>query len=237
MTSVFIFILGLIFGSFLSVVFSRLETAKKSAKKRKFESVVSGRSRCDDCRQQIAWYDNIPILSYLLLRAKCRHCDKPISAYHPVLELSSGLWLVTCYLGFGLTAPFFVAGAFGLVLLLIFSYDLRYSLIPNVVVIPAIVTALALLGAQAVLFYTGSPINLMLFSSNPLDYLIGGAVGGGFFLLLSLLSRGRWIGGGDLKLGLLLGLLLGWPYVAVALIVAYLIGTGYALTPLGRPRS
>lgn len=267
--TVIIFVFGLILGSFLSVIFSRLEideetssssaarssrasrsntnkTASKalgraitkespSSRTRSNtndDSILTGRSRCDECRRPIAWYDNIPLVSYLLLRAQCRHCAKPISHYHPLLELCSGLYLATTYLAFGLTPVFAIAGAFGLLLLLIFSYDLKYSLIPNVFVVPGIVAATLLIGVQYLLLHSHSGLSLALWGSHPVPYLLGGLVGGGFFLLLSLLSGGKWIGGGDIKLGLLLGLLLGWPYIIVALILAYLIGTAYAVTLL-----
>ncbi len=271
MITVITFIFGLVFGSFLSVVFSRLEidektgrigarkprgksgnrgnsaqTAKlaKSGSRAKrtsaprtgtvatLKQILGGRSRCDHCANPVRWYDNIPVISFILLKTRCRHCSKPISHYHPVLELSSGLYLVAAYLFYGLSTQFVVAGAFGLVLLLLFAYDLRHQLIPNVVVLPAIVAALAVIAAQFILHQTGQSLQLTLGPVEPLNYLIGGAVGGGFFLLMSLLSRGAWVGGGDIKLGLLLGLLLGWPYVLVALVLAYFIGTAYAVTLL-----
>lgn len=259
MTTVFIFIFGLIFGSFLSVVFSRLEIDEKTgrigaraphkAQKTKSKAVkrgrgrksttsavlkqiLGGRSRCDHCGKPVHWHDNLPVVSFVLLRGRCRHCGQPISHYHPVLELSAALYLVAAYLFYGLTAQFVVAIIFGLALLLIFAYDLRHQLIPNVIVVPAIVGALLVVGIQFILAQTGSLTQLTLWSPDPIPYLIGGAVGGGFFLLMSVLSRGAWIGGGDVKLGLLMGLLLGWPYVLVALALAYFIGTAYALSLL-----
>lgn len=243
MTVAFIFIFGLIFGSFLSVVFSRLEIDEtgsgkgKNAKRKPrnagrlsgLSKVVGGRSRCDHCGKSIAWFDNIPLFSFLLLQGKCRHCGKSISHYHPALELSSALYLVAAYLYFGLSLQFAVAGLFGLILLVIFSYDLRHHLIPNVIVLPAILAALVLLAVQFFLYQSNSATSVVLGSSNPAVYLLGGAIIGGFFLLISLISKGAWIGGGDIKLGLLIGLLLGWPIAVVALILAYFIGTVYAL--------
>ncbi len=199
------------------------------AAREKLRDAAFGRSRCDHCHTAIAWYDNVPLISYVLLRGRCRHCGKSISHYHPFLELSLALYLVVAYLGYDLEFQFFVAAIFGLFLILIFAYDLKHQLIPNAFVVPAILLALLLIVAQYVLGFQHSPVNLLLWSSNPTSYVIGGLAGGLFFLALSLISGGRWIGGGDIKLGFLLGLLLGWPYILVALIGAYLIGTLYAV--------
>jgi leader peptidase (prepilin peptidase)/N-methyltransferase len=231
------FIFGLIFGSFLSVVVSRLEEAgiglptppRRAKRTRRQDNPITGRSRCDHCRKVIPWYDNIPLVSYALLRGKCRHCGRPISHYHPLLELSAGLYLAGAYLLYGLDPQLAVAGVFGLLMLALFVYDSKHQILPNVLTLPAIGLALAVVIAQAILNHTDSTVQLTLLSGSPLNYLIGGAVGGGFFLLMSLVSRGRWVGGGDIKLGLLIGLLTGWPYVVVALILAYLIGSVYAI--------
>lgn len=235
------FIFGLALGSFLSVVLTRLElygagmeTSRKRPKQVKqiAKDITVGRSRCDHCGKQIAWYDNIPLLSYLILRGKCRHCGKPISGYHPVLELSSGLLVLAAYLFYGVDWQFLVASVFGLFMLLIFAYDLRHQIIPNVVVVPAIVLALVVLLYQFVLFSDNSTIQLTLWSADPESYLLGGGIVGLFFLLLSAVSGGKWLGGGDIKLGALIGLVLGWPYAVVAIILAYFIGTFYAVVLL-----
>lgn len=241
--TVLIFLIGLVLGSFLSMVFHRLEvdeagitraTKKSSRKKtsqRRRESLrdaVFGRSRCDHCRKTVAWYDNIPLASFLALRGRCRHCRKPISHYHPVLELSSGLYLLAAYQFFGLSLQLAVAAFFGLVMLLIFAYDLRHEIIPDVIVVPAIAFALVALVYQSASFIQGGDTQLLFWAADPASYLVGGLVVGGFFLALSVLSRGSWIGGGDIKLGVLIGLLLGWPYALIALFLAYMIGTAVA---------
>lgn len=240
MITVLFFILGSIFGSFLSTVFHRLEIddsgtkkrrRKKGAKKKK-EGLVSGRSRCDHCGKTVPWYHNVPLVSFLVLRGKCHRCGKPISEYHPVLELTCGLVLAVSYVAFGLSWQLLTAGFFGLVMVFLLSYDLRHQIIPNVVVIPAIGFALVMVLAQALLWNQGIPTQVGLGSPDPDTYLLGGAVAGLFFLGLSVLSKGRWIGGGDLKLGTLIGLVVGWPGVLVALIMAYVIGMLYAFVLL-----
>lgn len=239
MTAFIIFITGLIFGSFLSVLFSRLEVGdrpqKKPTRKKKqstLKDVLVGRSRCDHCHTQLPWYDNIPILSFLLLRGKCRKCGTQISHYHPVLEVSSGLLFVAAYLFYGLDSQFFIACFFGLVMLLLFAFDSKHQIIPNLIVVPALLAALVLITAQFFVYQDHPTLQLTLVEANPFKNLLGGAAAGGFFLLLYAISGGRWLGGGDLKLGVLIGLLLGWPHVLVALILAYLIGTAYAIALL-----
>ena len=229
------FIIGLILGSFLSVVFMRLEineaagASRRKRSKKVAKEIMFGRSRCDHCKRQIAWYDNIPLVSYLLLRGQCRHCGQPIDQYHPVLELCSGLLVATAYLYYGATWQMVVAGLFGLFMLLIFSYDLRHQIIPNVVVVPAIVLALVVLLYQFLLFSGHAGWQLTLWSSDPESSLLAGGAVGLFFLALSVVSRGTWIGGGDIKLAVLIGLLVGWPYALVAVMLAYLTGTLYAV--------
>lgn len=249
MFAIIAFIAGLILGSFLSVVFTRLEIdpaltpdvprRKRARKPNKqvAKELLFGRSRCDHCHKQIAWYDNIPLVSYLLLHGKCRYCGKAINEYHPVLELSSGLVLVASYLYYGLSWQGVVASLFGLVMLLIFAYDLRHQIIPNVIVVPATVLALIVLLYQFVLFDNHSSLQLTLWSADPESYLLAGGALGLFFLVLSAASRGTWVGGGDIKLAALIGLVLGWPYALVAVILAYILGCLYAVVLLATKRA
>jgi len=200
MSGLIIFILGSAVGSFLNVVLYRLHEGKFFWK---------GRSFCPKCGKQIAWYDNIPILSFLMLRGKCRHCRKSISWQYPLIELTTAgvfLWL---FLIFGLTLDFFVFTVLSCFLIVIFVYDLLHYLILDEVVIPAAIFALF------ANLYTGHGFwNLIL----------AVFLGGGFFLAQFLISKGRWIGGGDVRLGALMGLTLGFPMVLIALFVAYFAG-------------
>jgi len=244
MTVFIIIFFGLALGSFLSVIFSRLELAElprpkqrtTRATKAKSHStahdIFFGRSRCDHCHKHIAWYDNIPLISHLVLRGRCRHCGKQISVYHPVLELSAAMVVLASDLFYGLHVQFFITAVFGLILLLLFAFDARYGILPNKVVIPGIILALVVIATQFALSLSPNPMLLLPWEVEPGLHLLGGVAAGGFFLLLSLLSRGAWIGGGDIKLGMLIGLLLGLPYVLVALVLAYLIGTAYAVALL-----
>jgi len=181
------------------------------------------RSRCPKCKKQIAWYDNIPVISFLLLRGKCRHCKEKISIQYPIVELVTGILFVLAFYmnyksgvmpalrsfsegGGYMLRDFFIIS----VMIVIFIYDLRWYLILDRVTLPA----------AGILFFT----NIFL-GINWQNLLISGIIGAGFFLIQFIISRGKWIGGGDIRLGLLMGFALGWPGILVALFIAYILGS------------
>jgi len=171
--------------------------------------VVHPGSACPRCGNPIAWFDNIPLVSYVLLRARCRQCSEPISLRYPLVELLTGLlFVLTAWeLGAGLHL---VAGLTLItVLIAITAIDLDCQLIPDVISLPGIVLGF-LLSAMA-----GEP--------GWLDSLIGILVGGGLFFVIIVASRGG-MGGGDMKLGAMLGAFLGWKLVLVAALLAVLSG-------------
>ena len=238
MTITFIFIFGLTIGSFLNCLIWRLH---------KKEGMLN-RSYCPKCRKQIDWYDNIPVLSFIFLRGKCRHCGKKISWQYPVVEIITGILFLLAFfenfefrilnfesiLNFDFLIfdiPLLLNSYFLIltlkywflisVMIVIFIYDLRWYLILDKVVLPACLIVFAL--------------NCFLGISWQ-NMLISGIIGSSFFLIQFLISRGRWIGGGDIRLGLLMGLALGWPNVLTAIFLAYLIGSvvGVGLILSGR---
>ena len=170
-----LFIFGLLVGSFLNVILFRFETG---------ETVVSGRSRCNACRQTIAWYDNIPLLSFMLLRGMCRHCRAPISWQYPAVELSTGALFALA------GARLFVPGspevmielllALGLIAILtvVFVYDLVHMEIPMSALWAGI--AWSVFGLF-LLWYVALPSE-MFFDSRLWSGLIGGALAFGFFM-------------------------------------------------------
>jgi len=225
-----ILLFGLAIGSFLNCLIWRLHTR---------ESLID-RSHCPKCGHKIAWYDNIPLLSFLLLRGRCRNCHEPISIQYPLVELVTGLLFVlafyqnfgvselscvTCYVlpVMRLLRDWFVIA----VMIVIFIYDLRWYLILDVVSLPAAGIILA-----SNLYLGNTTYNICrlenLWSCNALSWsgmLISAIIGGSFFLAQFIVSRGRWIGGGDIRLGLLMGFILGWPFILVALMIAYFLGS------------
>lgn len=193
-------VLGASLGSFCNVVIYRLKAG---------DSPARGRSYCPKCRHELAAIDLVPIVSWLALRGRCRYCHQPISKQYPAVELAmAGLaWLMVWR--FGLSPEALVGIVLSAFFLIIFVYDLKHQLILDRVSLPA--AAIALGGSLLI----GRPV---------LSVLLGGLVGSGFFLAQYVLSRGRWIGGGDIRLGLVLGFALGWPLVLVCLVVSYLGG-------------
>ena len=205
--SLVIFLFGLIIGSFINCLIYRLKNKKS----------LGGRSFCPKCKKQINWYDNIPLLSYFLLRAKCRWCREKISFQYPLVELITAILFLVVFLAtynLQLTTYNLLLilrnWTFTAFLIIIFLYDLKYYLIPDKISLPAMVVALI--------------FNIFLYNIF-INYLLAALIAAGFFFLQFIVSRGQWIGGGDIRLGLLIGLMLGWPNVLAALIIAYILGS------------
>ncbi|MFN2469358.1 MAG: A24 family peptidase [Gaiellaceae bacterium] len=198
---------GLALGSFLNVVAARLPLRR---------SVVTPRSACPGCETAIAWYDNLPVLSYLLLRGRCRSCRSPIGIVYPLVELVTALLLAACVLAFGLTPRAAVAGLFCAMLVVISAIDLKHRIVPNRIVLPA---AAVVLAAQTAI------------SPSP-EWAIGG-FGAALFLLVAALVYPRGMGMGDVKLALLLGAMLGRT-VPVALMLGMLAALVPAVVLLAR---
>ena len=205
---IFVFLLGLAIGSFLNCVIYRFTPHHK------FGGGLRGRSFCPHCKHKLSWEDLIPILSFVFLRGHCRYCRQKISPQYPLMELATGLLftMTFCYFGFGLELLLWL---FILTCLIaIFVYDLKYYIIPDSVVFSAMAAAFFL---RIVDFE-----NLDFFSMS--NFGFGVLVAPVFFLVIILVSRGRWMGLGDVKLALLMVLTLGWPNILVAMFLAFLIG-------------
>lgn len=207
-TAIFVFILGLIIGSFLNVVIVRLKAKKQ---------FLTGHSQCPQCGHQLAWLDLIPILSFLFLRGKCHYCKAKISWQYPLMEIATGLIFFIGYWHYltvsdslnQLIISYLIYLVFSCFLLIIFVYDLKYYLILDKVSLSALIAAVALN------YLLGRPM---------LNLLLAALLIGGFFLLQFIFSKGKWIGGGDIRLGLVMGAMLGWPMALTALVLAYVIG-------------
>lgn len=203
-------LLGLSIGSFVNAWVWRL---------RHNQSVVSGRSKCPHCNHKLAVKDLIPLISFVALKGKCRYCKKPISWQYPIVELGTGLLFALIAWHF---QPLNQANVISIVLWCIvtvflvaaFVYDLKYMQLPDRFMLPAICIALILLLINA--------LNNGL--SQVLTQIIATAVFAGFYLLLWLLSKGRFLGGGDVRLAVAMGLLLAVPQLLIAVFVAYLAG-------------
>jgi leader peptidase (prepilin peptidase) / N-methyltransferase len=199
-----LFPLGLIVGSFLNVCVYRLPLG---------QSVVLPGSRCTTCDRGLAWFENVPVLSWLVLGGRCRTCRTPISWMYPAIELVTGALFVATYWTYGLTPLFAVRLGFICALVVLFSIDLIHQILPNVITLPGIV-----IGLSASVFlppgWRGS--------------LVGLLVGGVFPFLVAegyLRVRGReGMGMGDFKMFAMVGAFLGWPLVWITLILSSVLG-------------
>src|SRR6478672_2432551 len=178
-----VFVPGLAFGSFLGVVAARMPLHR---------SIVRPGSACMSCETPIPWYDNVPVLSYVLLRGRCRRCGIRIPPRDLAIELATALLLVGCVLAFGLTVKTAAAAVACAALVVVTATDLERRIVPNRVVLPA---AAAVLVLQTI--------------SHPSPEWALGAVGAAGFLLLAALAYPGGMGMGDVKLALLIGALLG----------------------------
>ncbi len=230
------FLGGLCFGSFVSALVWRLHeqsTRKKlSAKQKQQLSIVHGRSMCPHCRHELAWYDLLPLVSWLSLGGKCRYCHKPIED-SPWVEVLMAFLFVGSYLAwpYGFDWQGMVLFVFWLTFLVGFValtvYDLRWMLLPNRIVYVLIGLA-GLQVAFKLLAYPGMVSTLLEAAMGCL------AIAGTFYALFQL-SKGTWIGGGDVKLGIIIGLVVGGPLAAVlVLFLASTLGTLYALPQMIR---
>lgn len=232
MIIVVLILLGLCFGSFVNALVWRLHEQAKPKKKRAASdaelSISKGRSMCPHCKHTLSALDLLPVVSWLALGGKCRYCRKPIGWQYPLVESLTALLFVLSYLvwPWGWSAAGYVmlgAWLVGLVLFMaLIVYDIRWMLLPNKLVFP--LTGAAIVSCAAFIAADPHPLHAVIMAA------ISVAVAGGLFYVLFQVSGGRWIGGGDVKLGWALGLFVVRPGLAMLVLFgSCLIGTIYAL--------
>ena len=229
MYGLIIFIFGLLVGSFLDSVVCRLE---------KGEGIAMGRSYCPKCEHRLGVFDLVPVLSFIALKGRCRYCNRKISAQYPAVEIATGLLFLLIFnfqfvasqsgeaIFNSQTIPEFIfLLVISCLLLIIFLYDFKHYIIPDRIVYSAI--------ALAVIFriyeYSGQAREIA-----PVILPALGAAG--FFSIIHFGSQGKWMGFGDVKLAFLMGLLLGWPGILIALFLSFFFGAviGTALIVFGK---
>ena len=231
--SILIFVLGLAIGSFLNVCIYRLPQRVSIHSPR--------RSFCPECRTPIRFYDNIPVLSYLFLRGRCRHCNTEISKVYPLVELMTGILFLFSLYRFGATVALFHSCLFISLLIPIAWIDARWYIIPNAIILVGLIA--------------GTVITLLIGlthhdSGYLIDHLIGAVAGGASMALIAgvgtFLFRKQValnpdgigaMGGGDIKLMILIGLFLGgWPHLLIVIMASAFTGSivGLALILLGK---
>ena len=201
----FAFVFGLVLGSFLNVVIARLPERR---------SLWAPRSACPGCGATIAWFDNVPLLSFALLRGRCRACAMPIPWRYPLVEAATAVLVTLAWLQFGPTLEFLVAIALLAALVAITAIDLRHQIIPDAITLPGILA--------------GVTANVATRHLSWADVGLGIVLGGGVFFAIIVASRGG-MGAGDMKLGAMLGAFLGWKITLFALLVGVLVGGALAV--------
>lgn len=222
-TAIIMGILGSAVGSFLSVVVHRIKKKKKG--------IIFGKSMCPHCKKPLKWKHLVPVISFMFLRGKCAFCGKKISKHYFALELLTALIFVVTFLNwnfivstpssidpsilsYSINWKIFEISLFYIIemtlLMGIFFYDLLYQEIPDVLSVPAIVLAIV-----AAIGFGGPALASIGIGIAIILIFFGGQI---------LISKGEWLGGGDLRLGVLMAVMLGWKYLLLALIISYVFG-------------
>ena len=213
---IFIFILGLIMGSFANVCIYRMPRNL---------SIVKPNSHCTNCNSFIKWYDNIPVISYIFLKGKCRNCGSKISFIYPMIELSCGLLFLLMYFLFGFSYMLFPFCIYVFSLLVVTVIDFDFQIIPDEISFLLIIVGLLT-----------SFFNVMLGDTilhRILNSFFGFVAGGGSLLLVAIV--GKWIfgkdamGGGDIKMMAGIGCFIGWDKVLVAIFIACVFGSIFGI--------
>ena len=198
---IFIFLFGAAIGSFSNVCIYRLP---------KKLSIISPPSQCPNCGKSISPFDNIPIISFILLRGRCRYCQSPISWRYPIVELITGLIFLSLYLNFRISPQFFIYALLCTSLIIIAFIDLEHKIIPDVITLPGIIIGLTL--------------SLTIPHITLINSIKGLLIGGGLFYAIAIISRGG-MGGGDIKLIAMVGSFLGWKNVLLTIFLGSLFGS------------
>lgn len=201
---------GLSVGSFLNVVILRFET---------IESIIKTRSHCPHCKKQLPWYDLVPFFSYLILAGRCRWCKKNISLQYPVVEAVTAAIFVLIYLQYSISWESFFLVLISSLLIVVAVYDWLHMEIPDILIYSGAVFA------SALIIYNLWQIQSLADLNYWLSYVYALLIGAGFFGFLVLVSRQKWMGWGDVMLAGLMGLILGYPNILVALFLAFLLGS------------
>lgn len=212
--NIFVFGAGLIVGSFLNVCIFRMPRE---------QSIIKPRSFCPHCKKMIPWYDNIPLLSYVLLGGACRLCKKRISFQYFLVELITGLFFISFYHSFGVSWPFLIYMIFVCGLIVATFVDFNFRIIPDEISVGGIVVGLLISFAYPALHNESSHL-LGLYRS-----FLGVIIGGGTIWLTGIIGdfvfKKETMGGGDVKLLAMIGAFLGWPMALLTFFIAPFFGS------------
>jgi leader peptidase (prepilin peptidase) / N-methyltransferase len=212
--AIYAFGLGAIVGSFLNVVIHRYPRE---------ESLVFPASHCPACNARIRWFDNIPLLSYAVLRGRCRACREPISLRYPLVELANALFYLAVFQRTGPTVLFLPLAAICSMFIVLIYIDLEIHILPDVIDLPGI--ALGLLAAWLAKGSAGDLVIAQSWVDSAAGALLGAAILTAIILIYWLIRRREGMGWGDVKMLAMMGALLGWEAIPPALLLASITGT------------
>ena len=201
MLYIIIFLYGIVIGSFLNVCIFRIP---------KQENIVKIRSHCMNCGYQLKWYDLVPVFSYLCLGGKCRSCKQKISVQYPLIELLNGVLYCTVFAVYGISVEALLYALLASALITLSVIDFRTYEIP--------------VGINIFILTLGL-IRIVTDYADWLDYAVGFFIVSGFLYIVHLVTKGRGIGGGDIKLMAVAGLLLGWKLILLAFVLGCIVGS------------
>ncbi len=244
--SIICFVFGAIIGSFLGVCAYRIPMGKYAPEREGIKvlelpvSITSpARSLCPSCEHQLAWWHNIPLVSWILLRGRCGYCKARIPFRYFLIEVATGCLCVLCYWKLGLTLSAFVAFAFVCALVVITFIDIDYMIIPNVITYPGTIIGVVLVLANEFLSSGTSPLLVKPFAASAYEALLGLLAGPGVLLAIwwfYLKVRKRdGLGLGDVKLLAMVGVLFGWEASWLTIFAGSLVGSIFGIVQvLGR---
>jgi len=238
----YVFLVGLAIGSFLNSVIHRLHTGESFlfAPLKSRRDFFSGfaHSYCPHCKHKLSWQDLIPVLSFLIVRGKCRYCKKKISVQYPLVELATAILFVLVLQSTIINQRLSIFSIFltcyllliTCYLIIIFVYDLKHYIIPDKIIYPAIAITFFY---NLFIHFNPKILSTKFYLLNTLSAAFGA---GAFFLFIVLISKGRWMGVGDIKLAFFMGFFLSFPDILVALFLAFFIGAiiGIGLILIGK---
>lgn len=217
---IIIFVLGLCFGSFVNMLVYRTAVKYRLMKgDHKSRPYNESRSFCDYCGKQLKWYENVPVVSWLVLKRKTKCCHKKLPVSYPIVELGTGILFVINF-------QFLISNdqlnwltvllSSIIVVLLVFNavFDWKYMILPDFGTIILVICGLILIWAS---------------HASPVQNILSALVAAGFLLILNLITKGKGMGMGDVKLAMFMGLFLGYPKIIVVFYVAFIVGAIYGL--------
>ncbi len=220
---------GLVIGSFLNVCIYRLP---------RNESIVFPGSHCPSCGKAVRPYDNIPVLSYLWLRGKCRFCKKPISLQYPIVELLAGLAFYACAVEWSMTPPTFVNSLLLAAIIVLVFTDFHHQILPNVITLPGLLVGILLSRFQTVSFYGDAVSQRVAESISAMNAdvvlpwvgsILGALVGGGVLLAMATaykaVRKHEGLGMGDIKMMAMFGAFAGWPLAGLTIFIGAFLGS------------